>query len=101
MFFHLYLALLVSYLSFVSGDITEEDCLDPINKIIEENCKLGNDSQDWDVNADGDPSIQGFSDPFSVNIGQEIRFKIKTDSKVGDDLGRFKVHVDLVLGLPC
>ena len=86
MFFHLSLALLVSFLSFVSCDITEEDCLFPINKIIEENCKLGNDSRDWDVNADGDPSIQGYSDPFSVNVGQEIRFKIKTDSKVSSNV---------------
>ena len=62
--------------------ISVDDCLDPSNKIIEENCKVGNDSRDWDVNADGDPSIQGFSVPFSVNIGNEINFKIKTDSKV-------------------
>ena len=80
----LHLSLLVSFLStsFVYCDITEEDCLNPVNKVIEENCKVGNDSRDWDVNADGDPSIQGFSDPFSVNLGQEIRLKIKTDSKV-------------------
>ena len=62
--------------------ISVDDCLDPSNKIIEENCRVGNDSRDWDVNADGDPSIQGFSVPFSVNIGNEINFKIKTDSKV-------------------
>ena len=82
MFFHPSLTLLVSFLSIVTCDIAEDDCVNPINKIIEENCRYGNDSRDWDVNADGDPSIQGYSDPFSVNLGQEIRFKIKTDSKV-------------------
>ena len=62
------------------GEISEEDCEVPANNIIEENCKAGNESTEWDVNADGDPSIQGFSKPFSVNIGEKIFFKIKTDS---------------------
>ena len=30
----------------------------PKNSIIAENCLPGNDSTEWDVNADGDPSIQ-------------------------------------------
>jgi len=64
----------------VRGQISEEDCQDPANAIIEENCKVGNDSTEWDVNSDGDPSIQGFSKPFSVNNGEKIYFKIKTDS---------------------
>jgi len=64
----------------VTGDISKEDCEEPGNAIIKENCKVGNDSTEWDVNADGDLSIQGFSQPFSINIGQKIYFKIKTDS---------------------
>ena len=64
----------------VSCEITHEDCVHPVNDIIAENCKQGNDSREWDVNADGDPTIQGFSDPFSVDLGQQIVFKIKTDS---------------------
>ena len=70
-----------------STEITAEDCEHARNDIIAENCKVGNNSRDWDVNADGDPSIQGFSDPFSVNRGQEIVFKIKTDSS--------NYHVDI------
>ena len=65
----------------VSCEITQEDCVHPVNDIIAENCKQGNDSREWDVNADGDPTIQGFSDPFSVDLGQQIVFKIKTDSR--------------------
>ena len=48
----------------VRCEITKEDC-DKVfseqagNEIILENCKAGNDSREWDVNADGDPSIQG------------------------------------------
>ena len=62
------------------AQITEEDCQAPANQIIRENCRPGNDSRQWDVNADGDPTIQGFSDPFSVGRGERIVFKIKTDS---------------------
>ena len=48
----------------VRCEITKEDC-DKVfseqggNEIVLENCKAGNDSREWDVNADGDPSIQG------------------------------------------
>ena len=47
----------------VRCEITREDC-DKVseqggNEIVLENCKPGNDSREWDVNADGDPSIQG------------------------------------------
>ena len=64
----------------IETHITEKDCEAPVNEIIRENCLPGNDSRQWDVNADGDPSIQGFSDPFSVTPGKRIVFKIKTDS---------------------
>ena len=66
------------------------------NSIIAENCLPGNDSTEWDVNADGDPSIQvysqyhsvfisstlfqGFATKFSVVKGDIVQFKIKTDS---------------------
>ena len=38
--------------------IGPDDCVSPRNEIIRENCRPGNDSREWDVNADGDPSIQ-------------------------------------------
>ena len=74
------LVFLVTWLTRVQAEITEKDCEAPVNEIIRENCRPGNDSRQWDVNADGDPSIQGFSDPFSVAAGGKIVFKIKTDS---------------------
>ena len=74
------LLVAVVLVSSVRSEITEKDCSAPANKIIRENCRPGNDSRQWDVNADGDPTIQGFSDPFSVAAGREIVFKIKTDS---------------------
>ncbi len=44
------------------------------NPIVEENCNLhyrdgARDSRHWDVNAAGDPYIQGFARPFSVQYG--------------------------------
>lgn len=76
----LVLVLLSASLPWVLAEITEKDCEAPANEIIRENCRPGNDSRHWDVNGDGDPSIQGFSDPFSVAAGKKIVFKIKTDS---------------------
>ena len=35
---------------------------------------------EWDVNGWGDPSIQGFGHDISIDLGETIFFKIKTDS---------------------
>src|SRR5258706_2401541 len=45
-----------------------DPCAAPANKIIAENCKAGNPRTEWDINAAGDPSIQGFATAMSVNI---------------------------------
>ena len=55
-------------------------CEAPANQIVAENCKTGNPSTEWDINAAGDPTIQGFSTDMSVNVGEPIEFKVKTDS---------------------
>ena len=55
-------------------------CASPANKIVAENCKPGNPSTDWDINGNGDESIQGFATDISYNVGETARFKIKTDS---------------------
>ena len=55
-------------------------CTAPPNKIVAENCKPGNPRTEWDINADGDPSIQGFATEMSVNVGESIDFKIRTHS---------------------
>src|SRR5579862_4346719 len=55
-------------------------CTSPANKVVAENCKPGNPRTDWDINADGDASIQGFATEMSVNLGQSADFKIRTDS---------------------
>ncbi|MCC6420720.1 MAG: hypothetical protein IT429_20975, partial [Gemmataceae bacterium] len=55
-----------------------DPCAAPANKIIAENCKPGHDATEWDINAHGDPTIQGFPTEMSVVPGETIQFKIKT-----------------------
>ncbi|MET0914847.1 MAG: N,N-dimethylformamidase beta subunit family domain-containing protein, partial [Jiangellaceae bacterium] len=50
------------------------------NKVACENSKPGTDPEIWDINGAGDSSIQGFATDISVNIGQRVDFKIKTDA---------------------
>jgi hypothetical protein len=57
-----------------------DPCASPANRIVAENCRPGNPSTEWDVNGSGDPMIQGFADQISVNRGETIRFKVKTES---------------------
>ena len=50
------------------------------NRIVEENSLPGAPSTEWDVNGWGDPSIQGFGHDISIDLGETIFFKVKTDS---------------------
>lgn len=50
------------------------------NPIVEENRLRGSPSTEWDINGWGDPSIQGFGHDISINRGDTIHFKIKTDA---------------------
>lgn len=62
------------------GPASIADCADPKNRIVEENCKPGSPATEWDINGAGDPSIQGFGTDISVNVGERIEFKVKTDA---------------------
>ena len=55
-------------------------CAAPANAIVAENCKAGNPASEWDISGAGDTSIQGFATEISVNRGQTVRFKVKTDA---------------------
>ena len=48
------------------------------NAIVRENALPGNSSQFWDVNAAGDPSLQGFSDRSSYVAQDTVNFHVKT-----------------------
>src|SRR5581483_8197155 len=49
------------------------------NAIVTENALPGNPAAEWDIDGAGDLSIQGFATDISVNKGETIHFKIKTD----------------------
>lgn len=55
-------------------------CAAPANKIVAENCRPGNPRTEWDINADGDPTIQGLASDISVNVGESVDFKVRTHS---------------------
>jgi hypothetical protein len=65
-----------------SDQAQPDPCKAPANRIVAENCKAGNPPTEWDINGSGDERIQGFGTDISVNVGQSIAFKIKSDSRV-------------------
>src|SRR6476619_4233216 len=50
------------------------------NAIATENTLPGNPRSEWDVVGAGDLTIQGFATDISVNKGETVHFKIKTDA---------------------
>ena len=52
----------------------------PTSDIVRENRLPGDPPTEWDINGWGDPTIQGFGHDISINRGETIFFKIKTDS---------------------
>ena len=53
-------------------------CPSPANAIVAENCLTGD--TDWDLTGGNDPAIQGFATDISINTGETVNFKIKTDA---------------------
>jgi hypothetical protein len=51
-----------------------------VNPVACENTKPGNPASEWDISGSGDPTIQGFATDISVDHGQTVHFKIKTDA---------------------
>lgn len=50
------------------------------NPIVQENAQPGQSAAEWDVKGAGDPSLQGFSTEISVNRGETVHFKVRTDA---------------------
>jgi len=51
-----------------------------VNQIVCENSFPGSPESDWDIIGSGDPTIQGFATSISVNQGETVHFKIKTNA---------------------
>ena len=64
-----------------SATSTAGPCTPPVtNPIVCENSLTGNPASEWDVSGAGDASIQGFATRISVNHGETVRFKVKTNA---------------------
>src|SRR5262252_8983531 len=50
------------------------------NLIVCENQNTGAPASEWDVSGSGDATIQGFATDMSVNRGQVVHFKVKTNA---------------------
>ena len=67
----------------VAKTFPEPTCLsDPNthNEIACENTARGSPPSSWEIVGAGDPSIQGYARPFSVNHGSVVHFRVKTDA---------------------
>jgi hypothetical protein len=60
--------------------VTGDPCAPLVNPVACENSKPGNPGSEWQVNGAGDPSIQGYATDMSVNQGERVRFKVKTNA---------------------
>jgi hypothetical protein len=54
-------------------------CTTPANRIVEENCKPGSPPSEWAITNSDAPDLLGFATDISVNHGETVHFKIKTD----------------------
>ena len=55
-------------------------CSNPSNATVAENCLAGAPPSQWDVTGAGDATIQGFATQMSVNRGETVAFKVRTDA---------------------
>lgn len=58
-----------------------QGCTNPANPTVAENCLAGAPRVQWDVTGAGDPTIQGFATQMSVNRGETVAFKVRTDAR--------------------
>ena len=50
------------------------------HRIVEENQLPGAPPSEWDVDGQGDTSIQGFGSEISITAGERIDFKVLTEA---------------------
>ncbi|MFV2124086.1 DUF4082 domain-containing protein [Micromonospora sp. LOL_013] len=63
-----------------AASASTDPCAPPVNVIACENSKSGTPSSVWDISGVGDPTIQGFATSISVNVGEQIGFKVRTEA---------------------
>ncbi len=74
-------ALLIGVTAIVvlpGSPASADACAPLVNPVACENTKAGTPASVWDVGNAGDDTIQGFATDISVNLGQQVNFKIST-----------------------
>lgn len=56
--------------------------------IVDENNRDGNPESEWNIDGSGDATIQGFATQISVNKGETVYFKIKSEAAYSIDIYR-------------
>src|SRR5690349_11318088 len=75
-------ALLLALLLTPSTSRAAGPCGPPVvNPVACENSQPGTAPDDWQVRGAGDATIQGYATSMSVNAGDRVDFKIKTDAR--------------------
>jgi hypothetical protein len=71
---------------------TANESLDQVvNPIVKENKMAGAESKFWDVNGNGDPTIQGFMTEISVDPGEDAVFKVKAPTVTAYRVDMFRL----------
>ncbi|WP_211304479.1 DUF4082 domain-containing protein [Umezawaea tangerina] len=87
MAFVVFVAAAVVPIALLSTAASAAPCDAPVvNPVACENSKTGDTN--WDATGGGDPSIEGFATTMSANIGDTVKFKIKTSSPYKIDIYR-------------
>src|SRR5687767_397985 len=76
----LLLAATVAALGAVPAMSLAQACDPAVNEIVCENAKPGAPEWTWRIQGYGDPTLQGFATSMSVDKGQRISFKIKSET---------------------
>ncbi|MGW4207625.1 DUF4082 domain-containing protein [Lentzea sp. NPDC004789] len=94
---HPFLARALALIGLLAGTLVPAVVFGPVaaaapcdapvtNPVLCENSKPGDTN--WDATGGGDPSIEGFATQMSVNLGQTIKFKVKTSAPYRIDILR-------------
>ena len=73
-------ALLAAVVLGVAAPSALASCAAPANPIEAENCQPGNPASEWQVSGAGDANLQGFTTDLSVDQGQTVRFKVRSNA---------------------
>lgn len=80
---------LLAVLLALAAPEARASCAVPANAVEAENCRPGAPKSAWDVSpAAGDPTIQGFAVPFSLDHGQTVTFKVRSAAPYRIDIYR-------------